>query len=51
MTGGTAKDAAVKNIRQAKKFGFNLVRFHSTIPSDEFVEAADEEGLLIHMER
>ena len=50
MTGGTAKDAAVKNIRQAKKFGFNLVRFHSTIPSEEFVEAADEEGLLIHME-
>ena len=50
MTGGTAKEAAVKNIRQAKKYGFNLVRFHSTIPSEEFVEAADEEGLLIHME-
>ena len=50
MTGGTLKDAAVKNIRQAKKYGFNLVRFHSTIPSLEFVEAADEEGLFIHME-
>lgn len=50
MTGGTLKDAAVKNIRQAKKYGFNLVRFHSTIPTEEFVEAADEEGLLIHME-
>ena len=50
MTGGTTKEAAVKNIRQAKKYGFNLVRFHSTIPSEEFVEAADEEGLLIHME-
>ena len=34
----------------AKKYGFNLVRFHSTIPTEEFVEAADEEGLLIHME-
>lgn len=50
MTGGTLKDAAVKYIRQAKKYGFNLVRFHSTIPTVEFVEAADEEGFLIHME-
>ena len=50
MTGGTLKDAAVKKIRQAKKYGFNLVRFHSTIPAEEFVEAADEEGLFIHME-
>ena len=33
MTGGTLKDAAVKNIRQAKKYGFNLVRFHSTVPT------------------
>ncbi|MBQ4329726.1 MAG: hypothetical protein IJC27_08350 [Lentisphaeria bacterium] len=50
MTGGTLKDAAVKNIRQAKKYGFNLVRFHSTVPTMDFVEAADEEGLFIHME-
>lgn len=50
MTGGTEKEAALKNIRQAKKYGFNLVRFHSTIPSEAFVEAADELGLLIHME-
>ena len=50
MTGGTEKEAALKNIRQAKKFGYNLVRFHSTIPSDAFVEAADELGLFIHME-
>ncbi len=50
MTGRSLKDAAVKNIRQAKKYGFNLVRFHSTVPTPEFVEAADEEGLFIHME-
>ena len=50
MTGGSLKDAAVKNIRQAKKYGFNLVRFHSTVPTEEFVQAADEEGLFIHME-
>ncbi len=50
MTGGTLKEAALKNIRQARKYGFNLVRFHSTVPTQEFVEAADELGLLIHME-
>ena len=50
MTGGSDYDAAVKNIKQAKKYGFNLVRFHSTIPSEDFVKAADELGLLIHME-
>ena len=38
------------HISQAKKYGFNLVRFHSTIPSEEFVRAADELGLFIHME-
>ena len=50
MTGGSDYEAACKNIRQAKKYGFNLVRFHSTIPSEDFVRAADELGLLIHME-
>lgn len=50
MTGCSLKEAAEKYIRQAKKYGFNLVRFHSTIPPLEFVEAADELGLFIHME-
>lgn len=50
MTGGDLYEAACKNVRQAKKYGFNLVRFHSTIPTEEFVRAADELGLLIHME-
>ncbi len=50
MTGESDYEAALKNIRQAKKYGFNLVRFHSTIPSEDFVRAADELGLLIHME-
>ncbi|MCQ2742098.1 MAG: hypothetical protein MJ239_02205 [Bacilli bacterium] len=39
-----------KNIKQAKAFGFNLVRFHSQIPSDTFFKVADEEGLLVHIE-
>ncbi len=50
MTGGSDYDAAVKNIKQAKKYGFNLVRFHSTIPSEDFVRAADELGMLVHTE-
>lgn len=39
-----------KNIKTAKEFGFNFVRFHSYIPSDKFFEAADEEGILVHYE-
>ncbi len=50
MTGGTDYDAAVKNVKQAKKYGFNLVRFHSTVPSEDFLRAADEYGLLVHIE-
>ena len=50
LTGGTLREAAEKYIRQAKKYGFNLVRFHSTVPHPEFVEAADELGFLIHAE-
>ena len=44
------KDFYRKNILQAKKFGFNLVRFHSVIPDALFLEAADELGILVHME-
>ncbi len=50
MTGASSKEACRKNIAQAKKYGFNLVRFHSTVPCKEFVESADELGMLIHAE-
>ncbi len=50
MTGLPEKAAYEKYIRQAKKYGFNLVRFHSTVPDESFVEAADELGFLIHLE-
>ncbi len=39
-----------KNIKMAKSFGFNFVRFHSTIPDDLFFKVADEEGILVHIE-
>ncbi len=50
LTGESDYEAARKSILQAKKYGFNLVRFHSTIPSPEFVRAADELGIFIHAE-
>lgn len=39
-----------KNISQAKKFGFNMVRFHSVVPNETFFRVADELGLLVHIE-
>lgn len=39
-----------KNVTQAKKFGFNLVRFHSVVPDDTFLSVADELGILVHVE-
>ena len=39
-----------KNIQKAKEFGFNFVRFHSAIPHEAFFEAADELGILVHLE-
>lgn len=39
-----------KNIAEAKKFGFNLVRFHSVVPDETFLSVADELGMLVHIE-
>ncbi len=39
-----------KNIQMAKSYGFNTIRFHSVIPPEECFRAADEEGILIHIE-
>lgn len=39
-----------KNIIQAKRFGFNFIRFHSVVPPEELFQAADELGMLIHIE-
>ena len=42
----STEDFYRKNIRQAKKFGFNFVRFHSVVPDETFFKVADEEGVL-----
>lgn len=39
-----------KYMRQMKKYGFNFIRFHSFVPPMECFEAADELGILIHVE-
>ncbi len=39
-----------KNIRNAKSYGFNFVRFHSVVPNETFFKVADEEGILVHLE-
>ena len=46
----STEDFYRKNIRQAKKFGFNFVRFHSVVPDETFFKVADEEGMLVHIE-
>lgn len=50
LLGLSLKDFYLKNLRQAKKFGFNYVRFHSVVPEEELFEAADEVGMLVHVE-
>lgn len=39
-----------KNIRNAKKYGFNMMRFHSRVPLQECFRAADKLGMFIHIE-
>ncbi len=37
-------------IRTMKKLGFNAIRFHTYVPMAEYMEAADELGILIEIE-
>ena len=39
-----------KNIRMAKRYGFNFIRFHSRIPPEECFRMADRLGIFIHIE-
>lgn len=39
-----------KNFRMAKSYGFNTARFHSVIPTEACFRAADEIGMMIHIE-
>ena len=39
-----------RNLRTLKKLGFNSIRFHTWIPPVEYMEAADELGMLMEVE-
>ncbi len=38
------------NILRMKEIGFNWIRFHTWVPSEEYMHAADELGMLIQVE-
>lgn len=42
-----SKKYFMDSLVKLKSFGFNAVRFHSTVPPREFFDAADEAGILI----
>ena len=50
LLGLPLKEFYLKNLKEAKKFGFNFVRFHSVVPEEELFDAADEAGMLVHVE-
>ena len=50
LSGLPLKEFYAKNLKEAKKFGFNFVRFHSVVPEEELFQAADEAGILVHVE-
>ncbi|MFA9480392.1 glycoside hydrolase family 2 TIM barrel-domain containing protein [Phycisphaerales bacterium AB-hyl4] len=50
LTGLTDQAADEKNIRAVRDFGFNYVRWHSTIPSETYLDAADRLGLAVQVE-
>lgn len=37
-------------IKELKKLGFNFIRFHTYVPEEEYMQAADELGMLVHVE-
>lgn len=38
------------NIRRLKEIGFNWLRFHTWVPPEEYMQAADELGMMIQVE-
>ena len=37
-------------VKTFKKLGFNFIRFHTYVPCEEYMQAADELGMLLHIE-
>jgi beta-galactosidase len=49
-TAPMGKAAYVDIIRKYQQLGFNWIRFHTAMPRQEYLEAADELGMLIQVE-
>ncbi len=45
-----SREHHIQNFRMAKKFGFEYVRIHTSVPLPEYFEAADEVGLMLQPE-
>ncbi len=45
-----SKEYYLKRIRRLKEIGFNWLRFHTYTPPEEYLEAADELGMLMQVE-
>ena len=43
-------DYAIWSIGILKKLGFNWIRFHTSVPPDEYLKAADEMGIMVQVE-
>jgi beta-galactosidase len=50
LAGLPLEEFYAKYIRAAKAYGFNLIRFHSRVPPDEYFAAADRLGVFTHIE-
>lgn len=44
------KEVYLKRLRMMRSYGFNFVRHHSHFPHDEYLDAADETGMLVQGE-
>jgi len=50
LMGCSDREYYTKAILAAKRYGFNLVRFHSRVPPDIYHDLADELGIMTHVE-
>lgn len=50
LTGLPDEEWHAKSIREIKRFGMNLVRWHSTVPPESYLEEADRLGFAVHIE-
>lgn len=44
------RDFYRNNIKKMKEVGFNFMRFHTFVPEEEYLQAADELGMLVQVE-